>query len=228
MGGIDTNINGETPMPGLFAIGETACSGLHGANRLGSNSLTELLVAGKRSADTAIAYAQKATAGGDDEALKAQAESIVAGVRELLQQGGATETISGLRREMRTVLEDGAGIYRDEEGTRMACEKIAELRQRYKGIEINDKSNVFNTDLQSALELRNLLDVAETIAEGSLQRRESRGAHQRLDYTERDDDKFLKHTLCYREADGRPRVEWSDVLITRSQPGTRDYSGGKK
>jgi len=228
MGGIDTNINGETPMPGLFAIGETACSGLHGANRLGSNSLTELLVAGKRSADTAIVYAQNANVSGGEDDLNAQAESVVAGVRELLQRGGSTETISGLRREMRTTLEDGAGIYRDEEGTLKTCEKIAELRDRYKGIEINDKSNVFNTDLQSALELRNMLDVAETIAEGSLQRRESRGAHQRLDYTERDDEKFLKHTLCYRQPDGRPRVEWSDVLITKSQPGTRDYSGGKK
>ncbi|MDX2418781.1 MAG: fumarate reductase (quinol) flavoprotein subunit [Xanthomonadales bacterium] len=228
MGGIDSNINGEAPMPGLYAIGETACSGLHGANRLGSNSLTDLLVSGKRSADHAIAYAHKANESGNEEALKTQAEAIVKGVRELLQQSGSTETISGLRREMRTTLEEGAGIYRDEEGARLSCEKIAELRERYKGIEINDKSNVFNTDLQSALELRNLLDVAETVAEGSLQRRESRGAHQRLDYTERDDEKFLKHSLCYRQADGRPRVEWSDVLITRSQPGTRDYSGGKK
>ena len=228
MGGIDSNINGEAPMPGLYAIGETACSGLHGANRLGSNSLTDLLVSGKRSADHAIGYAQQATESGNEEALKAQAEAIVKGVRELLQQSGSTETISGLRREMRTTLEEGAGIYRDEEGARLSCEKIAELRERYKGIEINDKSNVFNTDLQSALELRNLLDVAETVAEGSLQRRESRGAHQRLDYTERDDENFLKHSLCYRQADGRPRVEWSDVLITRSQPGTRDYSGGKK
>ena len=228
MGGIDANINGEAPMPGLYAIGETACSGLHGANRLGSNSLTDLLVSGKRSAEHAIGYAQKTSESGNEEALKTQAEAIVTGVRELLQKGGSTETISGLRREMRTTLEEGAGIYRDEEGARLSCEKVAEIRERYKGIEINDKSNVFNTDLQSALELRNLLDVAETVAEGSLQRRESRGAHQRLDYTERDDENFLKHSLCYRQMDGRPRVEWSDVLITRSQPGTRDYSGGKK
>jgi fumarate reductase flavoprotein subunit len=144
-----------------------------------------------------------------------------------LQQGGGTESISGLRREMRTALEEGAGIYRDEEGARLACEKIAEIRERYKHIEINDKSNVFNTDLQSALELRNLLDVAETVAEASLERRESRGAHQRLDYTERDDEKFLKHSLCYQQEGGRPRVDWSEVTITRSQPGTRDYSGGK-
>ena len=129
---------------------------------------------------------------------------------------------------MRTALEDGAGIYRDEEGAAKACEIIAELRERYKAIEINDKSNVFNTDLQSALELRNLLDVAETVAEASLERRESRGAHQRLDFTERDDENFLKHSLCYQAQGKRPRVEWSEVIITRSQPGTRDYSGGKK
>jgi fumarate reductase flavoprotein subunit len=228
MGGIDCNINGESQMPGLFAIGETACSGLHGANRLGSNSLTDLLVSGKRSADTAIEYARNAGGSADDPALDAQADSIVAGVRGLLQKRGGDETISGIRREMRTTLEEGAGIYRDEEGAVATCEKIAELRQRYKSIEVNDKSNVFNTDLQTALELGNLLDVAETVAEGSLQRRESRGAHQRLDYTERDDEKFLKHSLCFQQPDDRPRVEWSEVTITRSQPGTRDYSGGKK
>lgn len=228
MGGIDSNLNGESPMHGLFAIGETACSGLHGANRLGSNSLTDLLVSGKRSAETAIKYAQNAAGNDDAVALKEQAENIVAGVRGLLQQSGGDETISGIRREMRTALEEGAGIYRDEEGAATACERISELRERYKSIEVNDKSNVFNTDLQSALELRNLLDVAETVAEGSLERRESRGAHQRLDYTERDDDKFLKHSLCFQQAGSRPRVEWSEVTITRSQPGTRDYSGGEK
>jgi fumarate reductase flavoprotein subunit len=228
MGGIDSNAEGESPMPGLYAIGETACSGLHGANRLGSNSLTDLLVSGKRSADAAMKYAQDAGGVAADPALDAQAESIVAGVRELLQRRGGDETISGIRREMRTTLEEGAGIYRDEEGAVAACEKIAELRERYKEIEVNDKSNVFNTDLQSALELRNLLAVAETVTEASLLRRESRGAHQRLDYTERDDENFLKHSLCFQEPDGRPRVEWSEVTITRSQPGTRDYSGGNK
>jgi fumarate reductase flavoprotein subunit len=228
MGGIDANGKGEAPMPGLFAIGETACSGLHGANRLGSNSLTDLLVSGKRSAQAAIAYAKDADLSGGEGDLKAQAEGIVAGVRELMQQSGGNESISGIRREMRTALEEGAGIYRDEEGAKMACDKVAELRQRFQGIEINDKSNVFNTDLQTALELRNLLDVAETVTQASLERRESRGAHQRLDYTERDDVNFLKHSLCYRQPEDRPRVDWSEVTITRSQPGTRDYSGGKK
>ena len=227
MGGIDTNINGETPMPGLFAIGECSCSGLHGANRLGSNSLTELLVAGKRSADRAMAYAREKGRAEDDPAVAKQADDIVAAVRNLMMQSGG-ETVAGIRREMRESLEEGAGIYRDEDGTRTTCEKVAELRGRFGAVEINDKSNVFNTDLQQLLELRNLLDVAETVAECSLERRESRGAHQRLDHTDRDDQNFLKHSLAFRQGDSRPRVEWLDVTITRSQPGVRDYSGGKK
>jgi fumarate reductase flavoprotein subunit len=227
MGGIDANINGEAPMPGLYAIGETACSGLHGANRLGSNSLTDLLVSGKQAARHATAYAKESGKSADDPDISSQAEAIVAGVRELMLQSGGDESISGIRREMRSTLEEGAGIYRDEEGSVASCEKIAELSERYGGIEINDKSNVFNTDLQQALELRNLLDVAETVAEASLERRESRGAHQRLDYTERDDVNFLKHSLAFRQADGRPRIDWSEVTITRSKPGVRDYSGDK-
>jgi len=226
MGGIDTNINGETPMPGLYAIGETSCSGLHGANRLGSNSLTELLVAGKRSAQRAVEYAREAGRAPDDDAVTAQAEAVVKGVRDLLLQKG-DESLARVRREMRTSLEEGAGIYREEGSTSATCDTIAELKQRFASIEVNDKSNVFNTDLQQALELRNLLDIAETVAEGSLQRRESRGAHQRLDYPERDDTEFLRHSLAFRQTNNRPRIEWLDVTITRSQPGVRDYSGGK-
>ena len=228
MGGIDCNIDGATRMTGLYALGETACSGLHGANRLGSNSLTDLLVSGKRTAEAASAFAKAAGGSSDNPAITAQAEGVVTGIRELLQQSGGDEPVSGIRREMKTALEEGAGIYRDEEGAATACERIAGLRDRYGAIEVNDKSNVFNTDLQQALELRNMLDVAETVAEGSLERRESRGAHQRLDYTERDDVNFLKHSLCFRQPDGRPRVDWTDVTITRSKPGVRDYSGGKQ
>jgi fumarate reductase flavoprotein subunit len=226
MGGIDTNINGETPMPGLYAIGETSCSGLHGANRLGSNSLTELLVAGKRSAQRAVEYARETGRAPDDPATTAQAEAVVKGVRDLLLQKG-DESLARVRREMRNSLEEGAGIYREEASTGKTCETVAELKQRFASIEVNDKSNVFNTDLQQALELRNLLDIAETVAEGSLERRESRGAHQRLDYPERDDTEFLRHSLAFRQPDSRPRIEWLDVTITRSQPGVRDYSGGK-
>ena len=138
MGGIDSNINGETPMPGLFAIGETACSGLHGANRLGSNSLTDLLVSGKRSAQRATEYAQETGPSAEDPAITSQAEAVVAGIRELLTRSGGGESISAIRREMKNTLEEGAGIYRDEEGTRTACENIAALRQRYRSIEVTD------------------------------------------------------------------------------------------
>jgi fumarate reductase flavoprotein subunit len=227
MGGIDANINSEAPMGGLYAIGETACSGLHGANRLGSNSLTDLLVSGKRAAEQAAIYAREAGKSTSDPVIDSQAADVVTGVRELLTQSGGDESISVIRREMKNTLEEGAGIYRDEQGALATCEKIAELRERYRQIEVHDKSNVFNTDLQQALELRNLLDVAESVAEASLERRESRGAHQRLDYTERDDVNFLKHSLAFRQPDGRPRIEWSEVTITRSQPGVRDYSGDK-
>jgi fumarate reductase flavoprotein subunit len=214
-------------MPGLYAIGETSCSGLHGANRLGSNSLTELLVAGKRSAQRAAEHAKQAGRENESAAVSSQAEDVVKGVRELLLQKG-DESLAAVRREMRNALEEGAGIYREEASTSATCDKLAELKGRYAAIEVHDKSNVFNTDLQQALELRNLLDIAETIAECSLLRRESRGAHQRLDHTERDDEEFLKHSLAFHRDGNRPRVEWLDVTITRSKPGVRDYSGGKK
>jgi len=228
MGGIDTNINGETPMPGLYAIGETACGSLNGANRLGSNSLTELLVFGKRAAACAAQFAGRESGQADHSALSAQAEDAVTRVRGLLQRSGGGESISGVRREMMNTLEDGAGIYRDEEGTESSCRKIAELQNRSSDIEVHDKSNVFNTDLQSLLELQNMLDVAECVAEASNARKESRGAHQRLDYTERDDETYLKHSQAFRQAGERPRIGWLKVTITRSQPGVRDYSGGEK
>ena len=133
------------------------------------------------------------------------------GIRELLQQSGGDESVSGIRREMKTALEEGAGIYRDEEGAAITpARKSQRFVQRYSDIEVHDKSNVFNTDLQQALELRNMLDVAETVAEGSLERRESRGAHQRLDYTESDDDEFPEaftvfppETMAARASTGR-------------------------
>jgi len=228
MGGIASNIDGGTPMPGLYAIGETACGSLNGANRLGSNSLTELLVFGKRAAAEAAKYAAENNSPADESAMSAQAEAVVARVRGLLQQNQGTESISGIRREMANSLEEGAGIYRDEEGTEAACQKIRELQRRSAGIEVHDKSNVFNTDLQGMLELQNMLDVAECVAEASNARKESRGAHQRMDFTERDDETYLKHSMSFRQPGERPRVGWLDVTITRSPPGVRDYSGDKK
>jgi len=228
MGGISTNIDGATSMAGLFAIGETACGSLNGANRLGSNSLTELLVFGKRAAQKAAAYAMGAHDRKSETQSAQQAENVVAGVRELLQRSSGAESLAGVRREMMTTLEEGAGIYRDESSLEATCGVLAALQSRFQHIDVHDKSNVFNTELQQLLELRNMLDVAETVASSALARKESRGAHQRLDYTGRDDKAFLRHSMAFRQPGERPRIDWLDVTITRSQPGVRDYSGGKK
>jgi fumarate reductase flavoprotein subunit len=228
MGGIHTNIDAETPMPGLYAVGETACASLNGANRLGSNSLTELLVFGKRAAMNAVEYAKGQTSTVSESALKEQAEKVQAKIRELMGRSNGTESIAGIRRGMTDTLESGAGIYRTEDTLKETCATLGELRKRYAGIELHDKSNVFNTDLFQALELENLLLLAQTVAEGALARKESRGSHQRLDYEARDDENFLKHTLAYYQGEDAPSIDYHDVIITKSQPGVRDYSGGAK
>ncbi len=228
MGGIHTNINAATPLPGLFAAGECACVSINGANRLGSNSLTELLVFGRRAALSAIAHLQSGLPAGNDTALTAKAKDSEDRIRALFAKSQGTESIAGLRKEMMHTMEEGAGIYRTGEELAKTCDKITELRQRYAGIALHDKTNVYNTDLLQALELGSMLDCAEAVAVGARDRKESRGAHQRLDFTARDDQNFLKHTLAYYHPTEPPRVDYLDVVITKSQPGVRDYSGAKK
>jgi fumarate reductase flavoprotein subunit len=227
MGGIDTDINAATSVQGLYAAGECACVSINGANRLGSNSLTELLVFGRRAALSAIEHLDGGTGTANEAAVSAGADAAQARLRELFNRTGGTETIAGVRREMMATMEENAGIYRSGEGLEKACATLAALRQRYAGIELHDKTNVYNTDLLQALELGAMLDCAEAVTVGALERRESRGAHQRLDFTARDDDKYLRHTLARYRSDGPPEIGYSDVVITRSPPGVRDYSGEK-
>jgi fumarate reductase flavoprotein subunit len=225
MGGIHTDIRAATPLAGLYAAGECACVSINGANRLGSNSLTELLVFGRRAALSAMEFLASDPGRGNSQAIDAQAESARARVRALFQKSGG-ESIAGLRKEMMHTLEQHAGIYRSGEGLSEACATLAALRRRYANIELHDKTNVYNTDLLQALELGSMLDCAEAVAVSALERRESRGAHQRLDFTERDDARYLKHSLASFQGAAAPRVDYSDVVITKSQPGVRDYSGG--
>jgi fumarate reductase flavoprotein subunit len=227
MGGIDTDINAATSVQGLYAAGECACVSINGANRLGSNSLTELLVFGRRAALSAIEHLDGGTGTANEAAVSAGADAAQARLRELFNRTGGTETIAGVRREMMATMEENAGIYRSGEGLEKACATLAALRQRYAGIELHDKTNVYNTDLLQALELGAMLDCAEAVTVGALERRESRGAHQRLDFTVRDDDKYLRHTLARYRSDGPPEIGYSEVVITRSPPGVRDYSGEK-
>ena len=225
MGGIHTDITAATPLPGLYAAGECACVSINGANRLGSNSLTELLVFGRRAALSAMEYLQSGARPAGDAALAAGAAAAQARIRELMQRSGGTDTVAGVRREMMQTMEQHAGIYRSGEGLAAACAKLADLRRRYRGIELHDKTNVYNTDLLQALELGSMLDCAEAVAQSAFARKESRGAHQRLDFTARDDKNYLRHSLAYHHPTQAPRVDYCDVVITRSQPGVRDYSG---
>jgi fumarate reductase flavoprotein subunit len=227
MGGISTNTKAATPIPGLFAAGECACVSLNGANRLGSNSLVELLVFGRRAALSAIEHIEGLPAP-KASALNARAEETQTRIRELFSRNDGTESMSGLRKEMMDTMEKNAGIYRTEAGLQEGVTKIHELRQRYRNVILTDKTNVFNTDLFQALELGSMLDCAEAVIVGALARKESRGAHQRLDYVERDDKNFLRHTMVYHQGLDVPRVDYLDVVITKSPPGVRDYSGDHK
>ncbi|MEI8324981.1 MAG: fumarate reductase (quinol) flavoprotein subunit [Betaproteobacteria bacterium] len=227
MGGISTNTQAATQLPGLFAAGECACVSLNGANRLGSNSLVELLVFGKSAALSAIKHLRQ-QAEPDTAALEARAKESQARIRDIFSRTDGTESMSGLRKEMMDTMEKNAGLYREENGLKEAVAKIAELRQRYGKVVLHDKSNVFNTDLFQVLELGSMLDCAEALTVSALARKESRGAHQRLDFVERDDTRFLRHSMAYYRGLQPPRLDYLDVVITKSPPGVRDYSGDHK
>jgi len=222
MGGVSTNLVGETPVKGLYAVGETACVSMNGANRLGSNSLSECLVFGKSAGMAVAAFAKRTgwpRGGAARDALAKQEARIFGG---LLKREAGSESLSGIRREMQQIMERDVGIFRDEKGLTDACAKLATLRQRFANVSVADKDRVFNTDLTQALELDFMLDVAQAIAWSALNRRESRGAHSRTDYANRDDANYLKHSLAYR-TDGAPRIDYLPVKITKWQPAERKY-----
>ena len=222
MGGISTDIDAKTNLVGLYAAGESACVSINGANRLGSNSLTELLVFGARAGRAAAAHAATASmpASGTIQALGADEQRRLD--RQFLKKDGGKEKLATIRQEMQKTMEEGAGIYRDEQSMQKTCNTLRALRERFKNIIIEDRDSTFNTEVMNALELDYMLDVAETVANSALKRKESRGSHTRTDFPKRDDANFLKHTLAYRTADG-PRIEYLPVTITRWQPEERKY-----
>jgi fumarate reductase flavoprotein subunit len=228
MGGILCNGHTETPLKGLYAAGECSSVGIHGANRLGSNSLSEIVVFGKVAGERAAQYAQGAAAGGTDSGRK-QAKEAEARLLGLVGRAKG-ERFATLRDEMHAAMEAGVGIYRDAAGMKAACDKLAQLRDRYRvGLKLDDRNRAFNTEWLAAIELGFTLDVAEAIAQSALNRKESRGAHTRLDeYADRDDEKYLTHTLAHRSGDGPPRLEYAPVTITKSPPKTRVYGGEGK
>lgn len=222
MGGIETDGMGATRMPGLYAVGECASNGLHGANRLGSNSLCEIVVFGKVAGEQAALFA-KQHSHIDSNILYRQGMEVVAKSVSLMENGG-TENPADIRNEMGDAMESGVGIYRTAETMQNTIDKLKELKERYKRVRVADKSSVFNTDWLYTIELGFLLDVAESIAHSAIQRKESRGSHQRIDgFEERDDVNYLKHSLAFRNENGAPTIEYSDVKITKSQPAKRVY-----
>ena len=221
MGGVHTDIDGATPIEGLFAAGETACVTINGANRLGSNSLPECLVFGARAGRAAAEYA--ASAKQPPPVVMQQVEDEVRRIDHLRRPDRGSERIADIREEMQSTMEDSAGIFRSGESLSKGVDQLAELQQRLERVQLHDETQVFNTELVAALELANMLDITETILQSALQREESRGAHQRTDFTARDDTRFLNHALAYREADGAVRIERSPVTITRWPPGERVY-----
>jgi fumarate reductase flavoprotein subunit len=219
---VHTDVHGATPLPGLYAAGECACVSINGANRLGSNSLPELLVFGARAGRAAAAFALEHPAINRPALVAQVLDEEYRISRDFLRKEGGTERIATLRVEMTRSMEAGCGIYRDEASLRQTCERLADLRGRFSRLSLDDRTLGFNTELVGALELDFMLDVAEGVAHSALGRTESRGSHQRSDYPKRDDDRFLTHSLAYR-ADGAPRIEYLDVVITRWPPGERVY-----
>jgi fumarate reductase flavoprotein subunit len=222
MGGISTDAHGRTVVPGLFAAGECACVSMNGANRLGSNSLSECLVFGARAGRAAAAHAADAPEPNASrvEALAADEERRIR-ERYLARRGGG-ERVAAVRADLQAAMERGCGVYREESRMKRCTEEIAALRERFARVSLDDTHATFNTDLVGALELDAMLDVAAAMAHGALLRQESRGSHTRTDFPARDDVKFLSHTLAHRGPTG-PRIEYVPVTITRWPPEERKY-----
>jgi fumarate reductase flavoprotein subunit len=222
MGGIHTDIHSKTSLEGLYAAGEAACVSINGANRLGSNSLTELLVFGARSGRAAAQYALEAKTPTGNPLAQLVSDEQRRIEQTFLKKTGGRERIATIREEMQKAMEQGAGIYRTETDMRTTCETLRQLRERFANVTLDDRSQVFNTELTAALELDCMLDVAETVARSALLRKESRGSHTRTDFPNRDDANFLQHSLAYRTPDG-PRIEYLPATITRWPPEERKY-----
>jgi len=225
IGGIPTDVWGRVlvdehgrVLPGLYAAGECACVSVHGANRLGTNSLVDILVFGRRAGREMARYAQEA-----DAADLAQDTPQPAGVVERLLHSSGPEPVARLRRELQALMMEHVSVFRTEAGLRHALERVHELQERYARIHLDDRGKVFNQALLEAWELGCLLDVAEATTVSALNRTESRGTHYREDYPGRDDAGWLKHTLLYRRGMAQYEVRLKPVVVTRFPPKERVY-----
>lgn len=227
MGGIPTDIDGRvlsdnkgTIVQGFYAAGECACVSVHGANRLGTNSLLDLIVFGRRGGKAIAEYLK---AGATEPTLKADAGQKTKALVESIKARTGGEKAVDIRTELQQTMMDHCGIFRNGEGLQKAKEKIQELKERSRRAVIDDKGNQFNTDVLEAIELENLVDTAEVVVECALNRTESRGAHSREDFPDRNDTEWLKHTMAYQGANGRPEIGYKDVVLGKYKPKARVY-----
>ncbi|MFW2331875.1 MAG: succinate dehydrogenase flavoprotein subunit [Nitrospinota bacterium] len=207
---------------GFYAAGECACVSVHGANRLGTNSLLDALVFGRRAGKQILKDAtnnKNSFSSLDESAILKGAQSKIA----QLYESDAKESINEIRNELKDTMTLEVGVYRTASKMEIAKSKIAKLRERFKNIRVDDKKPTFNTNLQEALELSNMLEYSQIIVEGGLAREESRGAHARDDFPTRDDEKWLAHTLAFKESDDGIKLKYKDVRITKYQPEERKY-----
>ena len=225
MGGIPTNLQTEvirdeknTVVPGLYAAGETACVSVHGANRLGTNSLVDIVVFGKQAGINAAEYAQ----GAEFQPLPKDAADFALEQLDKIRNNGGSERAVDIANEMKKVMFEHVSVFRIEEGMKEAVEKMYELRERFEKVRIDDTGKIFNTELLNTWELKNLLDIALVTAEAALNRKESRGAHARDDYPKRDDENWMKHTLIWLK-DSKVKISYKPVTFTKYEPKERVY-----
>ena len=229
MGGIPTNVetqvlrDNDHVIPGLYAAGECACVSVHGSNRLGTNSLLDINVFGRRAGIAAAEYANTV----EHVELPEDSQGYTIGLVEQLRSSTGGERVAVLRREMQETMDMTAQVYRTEATLKQALDDVQELKRRYKNVSIQDKGVRYNTDLLEAIELGFLLDLAELVVIGALERKESRGGHAREDYPTRDDVNFMRHTMAYRRTDESGQefvqLDYKPVVVTRYQPMERKY-----
>jgi succinate dehydrogenase / fumarate reductase, flavoprotein subunit len=226
MGGIPTNIKGEaladnhTVIPGLYAAGEVACVSVHGANRLGTNSLLDINVFGRRAGIYAAEYAASTDF---DEIVEERPEGRVVDMIEQMRDAGGSERVAAIRQELQATMDINAQVYRTEGSLKQALADLEGLKARYANVSVQDKGKRFNTDLLEAIELGFLLELSEVLVTSALARNESRGGHFREDYPTRDDVNFMRHTMAYRNEDGSVRLDYKPVVETRYKPMERKY-----
>jgi succinate dehydrogenase / fumarate reductase, flavoprotein subunit len=225
MGGLPTNVDGQaisdgesTVIPGLYAAGESACVSVHGANRLGTNSLLELVVFGRRAGRQAIEDLKTL----EFATLPKNPTAYVEDRISSMLSGTGGERVAEIRASLQQEMTQNMSVVREEAGIAHTLEHIARLKGAYRHVTVDDKGKIYNTDLMEALELEHMLDVAEVMAHGALARQESRGAHFRNDFQKRDDANWMKHTMIYKAGDGI-RTDYKPVTITRFQPKERKY-----